>query len=297
MLTISQVLSPNTISRLNNLFIKAKFVVEGFIVGLHKSPYHGFSIEFSEHRSYEKGDEIKHIDWKLWAKTDKYFIKQFEEETNLKSYILLDQSISMNYKSNHISKLDYSKLIAASLGYLMIKQQDAIGLTLFDNEIRYQIHPKSKRSHLYSILSKMEKIKAKEQTQISPVLHKTAEMIKKRGLIILISDLFDEPMKIMAGLKHFRHNGHEVIVFHILDQQEINLNFNKRTRFQDLETGDEIITDPWHIKNDYKKNMEKFCDYYKIQCRQHKIDYVMLTTNISLDVALSEYLLKRKKLN
>ena len=297
MLTISQVLSPNTISRLNNLFIKAKFVVEGFIVGLHKSPYHGFSIEFSEHRSYEKGDEIKHIDWKLWAKTDKYFIKQFEEETNLKSYILLDQSISMNYKSNHISKLDYSKLIAASLGYLMIKQQDAIGLTLFDNEIRYQIHPKSKRSHLYSILSKMEKIKAKEQTQISPVLHKTAEMIKKRGLIILISDLFDEPMKIMAGLKHFRHNGHEVIVFHILDQQEINLNFNKRTRFQDLETGDEIITDPWHIKNDYKKNIEKFCDYYKIQCRQHKIDYVMLTTNISLDVALSEYLLKRKKLN
>ena len=297
MLTISQVLTPNTISRLNNLFIKAKFVVEGFIVGLHKSPYHGFSIEFSEHRSYEKGDEIKHIDWKLWAKTDKYFIKQFEEETNLKSYILLDQSISMNYKSNHISKLDYSKLIAASLGYLMIKQQDAIGLTLFDNEIRYQIHPKSKRSHLYSILSKMEKIKAKEQTQISPVLHKTAEMIKKRGLIILISDLFDEPMKIMAGLKHFRHNGHEVIVFHILDQQEINLNFNKRTRFQDLETGDEIITDPWHIKNDYKKNMEKFCDYYKIQCRQHKIDYVMLTTNISLDVALSEYLLKRKKLN
>ena len=297
MLTISQVLSPNTISRLNNLFLKAKFVVEGFIVGLHKSPYHGFSIEFSEHRSYEKGDEIKHIDWKLWAKTDKYFIKQFEEETNLKSYILLDQSISMNYKSNQISKLDYSKLIAASLGYLMIKQQDAIGLTLFDNEIRYQIHPKSKRSHLYSILSKMEKIKSKEQTQISPILHKTAEMIKKRGLIILISDLFDEPMKIMAGLKHFRHNGHEVIVFHILDQQEINLNFNKRTRFQDLETGDEIITDPWHIKNDYKKNMEKFCDYYKIQCRQHKIDYVMLTTNISLDVALSEYLLKRKKLN
>jgi uncharacterized protein (DUF58 family) len=297
MLTISQVLSSDTISRLNNLFLKAKFVVEGFIVGLHKSPYHGFSIEFSEHRAYGKGDAIKHIDWKLWAKTDKYFVKQFEEETNLKSYILLDQSASMNYKSNQISKLDYSKLIAASLGYLMLKQQDAIGLTLFDNQIRYQIRPKSKRSHLYAILSKMEKIKVGKQTHISPVLHKTAEIIKKRGLIILISDLFDDPKKVMAGLKHFRYNGHEVIVFHILDQQEMNLNFNKRTRFQDLETSDEIITDPWHIKNDYKKNMEKFCNYYKIQCRQNKIDYVMLTTNTSLDVVLSEYLLKRKKLN
>ena len=297
MLTISQVLSPDTISRLNNLFLKAKFVVEGFIVGLHKSPYHGFSIEFSEHRAYGKGDAIKHIDWKLWAKTDKYFIKQFEEETNLKSYILLDQSASMNYKSNQISKLDYSKLIAASLGYLMLKQQDAIGLTLFDNQIRYQIRPKSKRSHLYAILSKMEKIKVREQTHISPVLHKTAEIIKKRGLIILISDLFDDPKKVMAGLKHFRYNGHEVIVFHILDQQEMNLNFNKRTRFKDLETGNEIITDPWHIKNDYKKSMKKICNYYKIQCRQNKIDYVMLTTNTSLDIVLSEYLLKRKKLN
>ena len=297
MLTISQILSPDTISQLNNLFLKAKFVVEGFIVGLHKSPYHGFSIEFSEHRAYGQGDEIKHIDWKLWGKTDKYFVKQFEEETNLKSYLLFDQSASMKYKSDKISKLDYSKLIAASIGYLMLKQQDAIGLTLFDNQIRYQISPRSKKSHLYAILSKLEQIKAGEETHIAPILHKTAELIKKRGLIILISDLLDEPDKILSGLKHFRHNGHEIIVFHILDPQEINLNYNNRTRFKDLESDDEVITDPWHIKHDYKKSMEKFCDHYKTQCRKNKIDYVKLTTNTSLDVALNEYLLKRKKLN
>ena len=296
MLKIGQVLSPHSISQLNNLFLKAKFVVEGFIVGLHKSPYHGFSIEFSEHRAYGKGDEIKHIDWKLWGKTDKYFIKQFEEETNLKSYILLDQSGSMNYKSNQISKLNYSKLISASLSYLMLKQQDAVGLTLFDNKIRYQISPKSKRSHLYAILAKMDKIQATKKTQISSILHKTAEIIKKRGLIILISDLFDDPNKIMEGLKHFRHNGHEVIVFHIFDDEEINFNFNKRTRFKDLETGQEIITDPWHIKNHYKKIIKEFCQYYKTQCLKNKIDYIKLTTNTSLDIALTEYLLKRKKL-
>ena len=296
MLTISQILSPDTISQLNNLFLKAKFVVEGFIVGLHKSPYHGFSIEFSEHRAYGQGDEIKHIDWKLWGKTDKYFVKQFEEETNLKSYILLDQSGSMNYKSNQISKLNYSKLISASLSYLMLKQQDAVGLTLFDNKIRYQISPKSKRSHLYAILAKMDKIQATKKTQISSILHKTAEIIKKRGLIILISDLFDDPNKIMEGLKHFRYNGHEVIVFHIFDDEEINFNFNKRTRFKDLETGQEIITDPWHIKNHYKKIIKEFCQYYKTQCLKNKIDYIKLTTNTSLDIALTEYLLKRKKL-
>ena len=297
MLTISQILSPDTISQLNNLFLKAKFVVEGFIVGLHKSPYHGFSIEFSEHRAYGQGDEIKHIDWKLWGKTDKYFVKQFEEETNLKSYLLFDQSASMKYKSDKISKLDYSKLIAASIGYLMLKQQDAIGLTLFDNKIRYQISPRSKKSHLYAILSKLEQVKVGAKTHIAPILHKTAELIKKRGLIILISDLLDEPDKILSGLKHFRHNGHEIIIFHILDPQEIKLNYNNRTRFKDLESDDEIITDPWHIKQDYKKSMEKFCNYYKTQCRNNKIDYVKLTTNTSLDVALNEYLLKRKKLN
>jgi len=291
----TQLLSSEIISRLNNLSLKARFVVEGFIVGLHKSPYHGFSVEFSEHRSYGAGDEIRHIDWKLWGKTDRYFVKQFEEETNLKAHLLIDQSLSMNYQSEKVSKLEYTKLLAASLGYLMLKQQDAVGLTLFDDQIRVNIPARSKRSHLNVILSKMENISAGPETRLAPVLHQTAEVIKKRGLIILISDLFDSPEEILSGLKHFRYKGHEIIVFHILDPQELRLDFSQRTRFRDMESGEEIITEPWHIQADYQHNMEAFCNYYKFQCQQNNIDYVRLITNTSLDLALSEYLLKRKR--
>ena len=289
------ILTPDIISRLNNLSLKARFVVEGFIVGLHKSPYHGFSVEFSENRPYGAGDEIRHIDWKLWGKTDRFFIKQFEEETNLKSYILLDQSLSMTYKSDIVSKLEYAQILAASLGYLMLKQQDAVGLTLFDNRIRVNIPPRSKRSHLNILLSKMQNINAGPETTIAPILHQTAESIKKRGLIILISDLFDDPEDVLTGLQHFRYKGHEVIVFHILDPQELTLDYSQRVRFRDLESGEEIITDPWHIQSDYQKSLEYFCNYFKSCCRQKNIDYVRLSTDTTLDLALSEYLLKRKR--
>ena len=290
------ILTPDIISRLNNLSLKARFVVEGFIVGLHKSPYHGFSVEFSEHRAYGAGDEIRHVDWKLWGKTDRFFIKQFEEETNLKSYLLVDQSLSMTYKSKKMTKLEYAQILAASLGYLMLKQQDAVGLTLFDDRIRVNIPARSKRSHLNIILSQMQNIIAGPETTIAPVLHKTAEAIKKRGLIILISDLFDDPDKVLSGLQHFRYKGHEVIVFHVLDPQELTLDFTQRTRFRDMESGEEIITDPWHIQSDYQKSMEQFCDYIRSNCRQKNIDYVQLSTDLPLDMALSEYLIKRKRI-
>ena len=290
------ILTPEIISRLNNLSLKARYVVEGFIVGLHKSPYHGFSVEFSEHRAYGVGDEIRHIDWKLWGKTDRFFIKQFEEETNLKSYLLIDQSLSMTYKSEFVSKLEYAQILAASLSYLMLKQQDAVGLTLFDDQIRVNIPPRSKRSHLNIILSQMQNIKAGPETSISPVLHQMAEAIKKRGLIILISDLFDDPEKVFSGLQHFRYKGHEVVVFHILDPQELKLEFSQRTRFRDMESGEEIITDPWYIKSDYQKSLEHFCYYFKTNCRKKNIDYVRLSTETPLDSALSEYLIKRKRI-
>tara|TARA_B100001971_G_C18125748_1_gene501948 strand:+ start:74 stop:967 length:894 start_codon:yes stop_codon:yes gene_type:complete len=293
--TSTQILSPEIIYRLNNLSLKARFVVEGFIVGLHKSPYHGFSVEFSEHRAYGAGDEIRHVDWKLWGKTDRYFVKQFEEETNLKSYLLIDQSLSMKYQSAKVSKLEYAQLLAASLGYLMLKQQDAVGLTLFDDQIRVNIPARSKRSHLNVILSQMENISAGPETRMAPILHQTAEIIKKRGLIILISDLFDSQEEVLSGLQHFRYKGHEVVVFHILDPQELKLDFPQRTRFRDMESGEEMITEPWHIQAYYQRSMEKFCNYYKIQCRKNNIDYVRLTTDVSLDLALSEYLLKRKR--
>ena len=290
------ILTPDIISRLNNLSLKARFVVEGFIVGLHKSPYHGFSVEFSEHRAYGAGDEIRHVDWKLWGKTDRFFIKQFEEETNLKSYLLVDQSLSMTYKSKNMTKLEYAQILAASLGYLMLKQQDAVGLTLFDDRIRVNIPARSKRSHLNIILSQMQNIIAGPETTIAPVLHKTAEAIKKRGLIILISDLFDDPDKVLSGLQHFRYKGHEVIVFHVLDPQELTLDFTQRTRFRDMESGEEIVTDPWHIQSDYQKSMGQFCDYIKSNCRQKNIDYVQLSTDFPLDMALAEYLIKRKRI-
>ncbi|NQU68232.1 MAG: DUF58 domain-containing protein [Candidatus Marinimicrobia bacterium] len=292
----TQYLTPSIISRLDNLSLKSRFVVEGFIVGQHKSPYHGFSVEFSEHRSYGPGDEIRHIDWKLWGKTDRYFVKQFEEETNLRSYLLVDQSRSMNFASSGVTKLEYAQIVAAALAYLMIKQQDAVGLTLFDSQVRSYIPPKSKTSHLNVLLSQMEKIKPGPETDIAPILHRTAEVIKKRGLIILISDLFDDPEDVLSGIKHFRHKGHEVIVFHILDPLELTLDFSDRTLFRDMETGEELITEPMHIKKDYQQNMQKFCDHMQNQCRQNQVDYIRLVTDQSLDLALTEYLIKRKKI-
>ena len=293
----SNVISPDLLQRLNNLYLKARFVVEGFIVGLHKSPYHGFSVEFSEHRTYNPGDEIRYIDWKLWAKTERYFIKQFEEETNLKCYILIDQSLSMQYKSKNITKLEYAQILSASMGYLMIKQQDAVGITLFDNQIRHHITPRSKRSHLNSILSIMNNIEPGPETNISPILHKTAEIIKKRGLVILISDLFDDPDEIMSGLKHFRYKGHEVIVFHILDENELTLNdYKQRTNFRDIESNERITTEPWHIKREYQIEINKFCNYFKYNCNKNNIDYFRITTDKNLELALYEYLIKRRSL-
>lgn len=289
-------LSPEIISRLDNLSLKARLVVEGFIVGLHKSPYHGFSVEFSEHRSYGPGDEIRHIDWKLWGKTERYYVKQFEEETNLRSHLLVDQSRSMDFKSGSVSKLTYAQMLAASLAYLMIKQQDAAGLTLFDSEIRSYIPSRSKTSHLNVLLRQMDHINPGPETYISPILHKTAEAIRKRGLIILISDLFDDPDEIVSGLKHFRHKGHEVIVFQILDRQELTLDFTDRTLFRDMETKEEIITEPWHIQKDYQLSLQAFCDHIRNRCRRNYIDYVRLTTDQPLDLALVEYLIKRKRM-
>jgi uncharacterized protein (DUF58 family) len=292
----TQIFTPEIISTLDNLYLKARLVVEGFIVGLHKSPYHGFSVEFSEHRAYGHGDEIRHIDWKLWGKTDRLYVKRFEEETNLRSYILVDQSKSMDYTSKDITKLQYAQILSASLAYLMLKQQDAISITLFDSKIRSYIPPRSKSSHLNVILSEMSKIKSGPETEIAPILHHSAESIKKRGLIVLISDLFDDPDKIINGIKHFRHKGHEVIVFQILDQQELELDFSKRTVFVDMESKEKITTEPWHIQSDYQKNIRDYCDYLKENCRRNNADYVQIMTHHPIDIALSEYLIKRKKI-
>jgi uncharacterized protein (DUF58 family) len=289
-------LKPEVVSKLKNMNLRARLVVEGFITGLHRSPYHGFSVEFSEYRQYMPGDEIRHIDWKVYGKTDRFYIKQFEEETNLKCYLLVDVSGSMGYSSHQINKLEYASYLAAALAYLMIEQRDAVGLITFDQKIRKYLPPRSIRSYLPQILRELDQVTCSEITDIANTLHEMAERIHRRGLIVIFSDLYDDPEKVMSGLKHFRHNKHEVIVFHILDPMEINFDFKRNTLFKDLETSDELLTQPWHIQAEYQNKVKQFIENYKRQCRLNRIDYVLLNSSWDYDIALMEYLNKRKRI-
>ena len=289
-------LRPETVALLNSMSLRARLVVEGYIIGHHRSPYHGFSVEFAEHRSYGPGDEIKHIDWKLFGKTDRLYVKRYEEETNLRAHIILDTSKSMLYSSAEVSKLSYANSLAASLSYLMINQQDAVGIAKFSEKIDTFIPPKARPSHLNLILSQLDDKDSGNDTQIGMVLHELADRIKKRGMVILISDLLDKPENIMKGLKHFRHQNQEVIVFHIQDRKESEFDFDTRTKFFDMETGEEIVTEPWHIRSNYNELISKLESNYKSNCRENLIDYVPLFTDQSLDIGITEYLIKRGKL-
>lgn len=289
-------LKPEVVSKLSGIEIKARLVVEGFIAGLHRSPYHGFSVEFAEHRQYMPGDPLRNIDWKVYGKTDRYFVKEFEEETNLKAYLLLDISGSMGYSSNGINKLEYGSYLCAALSYLMLKQRDSVGLVVFDQKIKKYIPPKSTLSHLHNLLKELDKLSPSETTDISSTLHQMAERIKRRGLIILLSDLFDQPEEIITGLKHFRHKKHEVIVFHILDPKEKSFAFENEAVFKDLETKEEIMTSPWQVRKVYQEKMSELLNRYTLECRESMIDYVRLDTSIPFDRALFAYLNKRERL-
>ena len=289
-------LQPEMVAVLNSMALRARLVVEGYIIGQHRSPYHGFSVEFAEHRAYGPGDEIRHIDWRLFGKTERLYVKRYEEETNLRAHIILDTSRSMLYKSGTVSKLNYANSLAASLSYLMINQQDAAGLIQFSNKIDTFIPPKSKPSHLNIILKQLDDNKTGMDTKIENVLHRMAERIDKRGIVILISDLLDDPVEVINGLKHFRHKHQEVIVFHILDRKELEFDFNSRTRFLDMESGEEIITEPWHIRSNYTELISGLQKYYQKECRESLIDYVPIFTDENLDKSITGYLNKRRKL-
>ncbi len=288
-------LNPTMVAKIDNMALRARLVVEGYLIGQHKSPYHGFSVEFAEHRAYGSGDEIRHIDWKLYGKTDRYYVKRYEEETNLRSYILLDTSQSMAYGSGSITKLAYASYLSAALTHLMLNQRDGMGLVLFDEKIRKFIPPRAAPSHANIIMSALDNIQTGSDTQIRPTLDRMAERIKKRGLVILISDLLDDPEQVLMGLNHFRHNKQEMIVFHLLDRQEKNFQFGDRTKFRDLETGETITTEPWHIRSAYREVIKSFQKKYQSGCRNQRIDYVPLFSDQPLDVALNKYLNKRKK--
>ena len=289
-------LDPVVLKNINNLELRARLVVEGFITGLHKSPFHGFSVEFSQHRPYNYGDNLRFVDWKVFGRTDRFYIKQFEEETNLKAYILLDVSNSMTFSTTSISKLDYGKNLAAAMSYLMLLQRDAVGLSLFDSEIQKILPPRSVSSYLQPILRELDTIEAGNDTDIGSILHIMAERLKRRGLIILISDLYDDPEDVLSGLRHFRYNHHEVLVFHLLDPQEIHFDYEGDIEFQDLETGEKIRTYPWYIKEEYQQAVRLFEKKYRNLCREYLIDYNLVNTDQRMDIALMEFLIKRQKL-
>jgi uncharacterized protein (DUF58 family) len=290
-------LQPSVVAQLANMELRARLVVEGFITGLHKSPYHGFSVEFTEHRQYLPGDEIKHIDWKAYGKTDRYYIKEFEEETNLKSYLILDASRSMDYGSDgHLRKVEYASYIAAALAYLMVEQRDAVGLTIYDERVRTLLPPRATKLYLKQILRELENLKPGNKTATAQSLHEVAERIKRRGLVVVLSDLFDDPKHVTTALKHFRHKGNEVIVMQVLDPIERSFGFGSDALFRDMETGEELMTQPWHIQNAYRESFQEFLDYYKRECRENAIDYVLLDTSTPFDKALFEYLSKRRRI-
>lgn len=293
-----QFLSPEVVSKLKGMELKARLVVEGFITGLHKSPYHGFSVEFAEHRQYMPGDSIRDIDWKVYAKSDRYYIKQYEEETNLKAYLLLDCSASMGYSSDAAvqNKFDYARTLAASLSYLMIKQRDAVGLTTFADEIIQYIPPRSAGGHLHVLLHQFASQQPESITDLALPLHKMADQIKRRGLIIIISDLFDDPDRIISGIRHFRHRNHEVIVFQILDPREKDFAFSGEAIFEDMETGERITTMPWQIKRDYARQFDSFTGFMAAECRQARVDYHLIDTSTPFDKALYAFLAKRERL-
>jgi len=290
-------LNPSVISKLNSLELRARLVVEGFMVGLHKSPYHGFSVEFTEHRPYMQGDALKDIDWKVYGKTEKFFIKQYEEETNLRSYILLDSSRSMLFASEgNISKLEYAATLVASLSYLMIKQQDAVGLTLYSEKINKYFPPKASKAYLQELLKQLAEVSASDKTNTASCLNSIAEKIKRRGLVIIVSDFFDDINSILSALKHFRYQKNEVIVFQIMDPLERNFSFGSDAVFKDLETDDEMTTQPYQIQKAYKEAMEKFISKIKTECLNSHIEYNLIETSMPFDKALFGYIQKRSKL-
>ena len=287
-------LEPQTLARVKNLSLVARGVVEGFISGLHSSPYKGFSAEFAEHREYTAGDDPRRLDYRMLGRTDRLYVKQYEEETNMRVQILLDTSGSMGYRlDGKLSKLQYGCYLTAVLGYLMTRQRDAVGLTTFDARIRLDMPARSTPRHFNEMMERLETVEAAGETDAAETLHRIADRLKRRGLIVLISDLYGEPEEIVRALHHFRHRRHEVIVFHVLDRAEIDFPFRDATAFRDLETGQSIQVDPAYARDEYVAQVRSFIESYRRACAEARIDYVSADTSTPYDFMLSRYVAKR----
>ncbi len=289
-------LEPQALARVKNLSLVARGVVEGFISGLHSSPYKGFSVEFAEHREYALGDDPRHLDYRMLARTERLYVKQYEEETNMRVQVLLDTSGSMNYRyETKITKFEYGGYLTAVLTYLMTRQQDSVGLTTFDTEIRLDMPARSSPRHFNEMMRQIERIEPGGETGVAETLHKLANRFKKRCLIVLISDLYDDPEEVIRALHHFRHRHHEVIVFHVLDKAEIEFPFRDLISFHDLESDDRIQIDPLVVRDAYIEQIQKFIDSYRRACAEMKIDYVLTDTSVPYDFMLARYIAARNR--
>jgi uncharacterized protein (DUF58 family) len=287
---------PQVLAKLKNLSLRARFVVDGVMVGIHPSRAKGLSSEFEEHREYTQGDDIRHIDWKAYGKFDRYFIKEYREATNLRSTILLDASASMAYGSNGWSKFEYGCTLTASLAYLLLKQQDAVGLITFSDRMETNLPPLAAPGHFFAILRELENRKPRGATSGGSVLQELAGSWGRRGIIIIISDLLDKPEEVMRGLKQIRSRGSDVIVFHLLDRDELEFPFEGATLFKDLEEDLKILTDPLSLRSSYLKTINALVEGYRQGCTSYWIDYSLLETSTGLDRALVRYLTWREKL-
>jgi uncharacterized protein (DUF58 family) len=289
-------LDPAVIARLGTLELKARTIVEGFLSGLHRSPFKGFSVEFAEYRQYLPGDDLSSIDWKVYARSDRYYVKKFEEETNLDCYILLDVSRSMGYgRRDGMTKMAYAQMLAASLAYLMNRQRDAVALTTFDEAIVTMLPPSARPGHLRSVLVTLDRAQLGTRTDVSKPLHVLADAIAKRGMVVLISDLLDDPERVVDGLRHFRFKGTDVVVFHVMDPDELTFPFERASKFRDMEGGEELMAVPSVVRASYLEEMERVLEVYRRELGSVGVDYKLINTSEPLEFALMSYLSNRSR--
>ena len=290
-----QWLDPAVVARLGPLELKARVIVEGFLQGLHRSPFRGFSVEFAEYRQYMPGDDPASIDWRVYARCDRYYVKKFEHETNLPCHLLLDVSASMAYGSGPVSKLEYASYLAAALAYLLNRQRDAVGLLAFDSDLVAHVLPSTRPGHLRSLLVTLDRLRPGTRSDVARPLNRLAEALARRGLVVVISDLLDEPERVISGLKHVRFRGMEVLVFQVLDPAELTFPFVRPARFRDLESGEEVVTSPRASRDDYLRRIGELTARYQRELRLSGIDYCLTDTARPLDAALLAYLAARRR--
>jgi uncharacterized protein (DUF58 family) len=291
--TATRFLAPEVLARINSLELVARSIVEGFISGLHRSPYLGFSTDFAEHRQYMPGDDLRHLDWKLLARTDRLYIKKYQSDTNTQIMLMVDTSGSMSYASGEVTKIQYAQFLASSLAYLGVRQHDSVGLIAFNESAVEYIPALSRTGHLRTILGTIERLQAKQGTAISEQLHRLAELLNRRSIIILISDLYDDPQKITEGLEHLRFLGNEVVVFHLLDKREIDFDFNEPVVLEDCETEEQLHVQPETLRDEYLRIINAHITAIRDGSTRNRVDYELLKTSEPLDIALSAYLNRR----